>query len=86
MNPGRFLRALLSFPPTWMVLLVTAVAEWSFFSWFQPSFIMAVSAAAVGAVLLLLWLIVVRSDILERLLRHAQPADATAGIARRSRR
>jgi hypothetical protein len=64
MNPGRFLRALLSFPPTWLVLLVTAVAEWSFFSWFQPSFIMAIAAAAVGAVLLLIWpLIVARAAV-----------------------
>ncbi len=59
MNPGRFLRALLSFPPTWLVLLVTAVAEWSFFSCFQTSFIMAVAAAAVGAVLLLIWPLIV---------------------------
>jgi hypothetical protein len=59
MNPGRFLRALLSFPLTWMVLLVTAVAEWSFFSWFQPSFIMSVAAAALGVVLLLLWPVIV---------------------------
>ena len=59
MNPGRFLRALLSFPPTWLVLLVTAVAEWSFFSWFQPSFIMAIAAAGVGAALLLLWPLIV---------------------------
>jgi hypothetical protein len=59
MNPGRFLRALLSFPLTWVVLLVTAVAEWSFFSWFQPSFIMSVAAAALGVVLLLLWPVIV---------------------------
>lgn len=59
MNPGRFLRALLSFPPTWLVLLVTAVAEWSFFSWFQPSFIMAIAAAALGAALLLIWPLIV---------------------------
>jgi hypothetical protein len=59
MNPGRFLRALLSFPLTWMVLLVTAVAEWGFFSWFQPSFIMSVAAAALGVALLLLWPVIV---------------------------
>jgi hypothetical protein len=58
MTPGRFLRALLSFPPTWLVLLVTAVAEWSFFSWFQPSPVMAAAALVLGAVLLLLWPIV----------------------------
>jgi hypothetical protein len=50
---------LLSFPPTWLVLLVTAVAEWSFFSWFQPSFIMAIAAAALGAALLLIWPLIV---------------------------
>ncbi len=59
MNPGRFLRALLSFPPTWLVLLVTAVAEWGFFFWFQPSFLMAAAAAALGAALLLLWPLIV---------------------------
>jgi hypothetical protein len=55
MNPGRFLRALLAFPPTWLVLLVTAVAEWGFFSWFHPSPMMAAAALALGAILLLLW-------------------------------
>lgn len=55
MNPGRFLRALLSFPPTWLVLLVMAAAEWGFFSWFQPSPVMAAAAVALGAILLLLW-------------------------------
>jgi len=55
MNPGRFLRALLSFPPTWLVVLVMAVAEWSFLSWFRPSPVMAGASLGLGAILLLVW-------------------------------
>lgn len=55
MTDRRAVSLLFGDPFTWAVGLITIAALGAFFWWFQPDLIMAASALAVGAVVLLSW-------------------------------
>jgi len=50
--------AIVSYPPTWVVVAAVLFAEWSLFSRFGPSLIMSVALILVGALMLFAWPIV----------------------------
>lgn len=52
---GRFWRALLSHPATWLATLTVVGLEWSFMTWFQPNLLIAGLSLGLGFLLLILW-------------------------------
>lgn len=55
MSAGRFTKALLSSPLSWVVIILCAGFAVGFTVWFQPPFLLQVGAIAVAAVMFLLW-------------------------------
>ena len=52
---SRFFQAMLRYPPSWFVLLVTPAAVAGFIAWFQPSPAVTAIAVALGGGLFILW-------------------------------
>jgi hypothetical protein len=73
---------IVTYPPTWVVFAVVAVAEIGTAVWFQPPAAVLVLAIGAGAILLILWpFLLVRSPEFEELLdrsRHAYSMEAFA--------
>lgn len=55
MSSGRFTKALLSYPLTWVVVILCAGFAAAFASWFEPPFLLQIGAVGLAAVMFLLW-------------------------------
>ena len=78
------LMTIATYPPSWVVIAVVAVAEIGTAVWFQPSAVVLVPAIGVGAILLVLWpILLVRSPEFEGLLDRSRHASSMEVFARR---
>jgi hypothetical protein len=55
MSGSRFLKALLSYPQTWVVVLLCVAFPAAFVSWFQPPFLLQLGVVGLAVILFLAW-------------------------------